>query len=122
MTRAATTTPTICIVCCFHGVEPTSWPHLRSCRLSPPIAAAQHTTPPIRIAAGGPASGPRPRRSRRPAETRIVEIVMPEMGLFDEPTRPAMYDDTAENRKPATTISTAIAAPIAGELVKCQNR
>ena len=37
---------------------------------------------------------------------------MPETGLFDEPTRPAMYDATAENKKPAITITTAITALI----------
>src|SRR6185369_14187018 len=120
ITNAATTTPRICITCCFHGVEPTSCPHLRSCRLSPPIAAAQHTTPPISTAATGPAGdlSPSPRSSS--AETRIVEIVIPDTGLFDEPTRPAMYDATAENRNPAITMTTAITAPIHHESVKCQ--
>ena len=33
---------------------------------------------------------------------------MPETGLFDEPTRPAMYADTDENRKPATIIMIVI--------------
>ena len=61
--------------------------------LSPPIAAAQHTTPPIRIAATGPAGLSMPRPRRRSDEIRIVEIVMPETGLFEDPTRPAMYDD-----------------------------
>src|SRR6185503_10192268 len=116
--NAATTTPRICITCCFHGVEPTSWPHLRSCRLSPPIAAAQHTTPPIKIAAIGPAGDFMPRPSSRSAETRIVETVMPETGLFDEPTRPAMYDATALNKKPATIITTDITALIPIEWVK----
>jgi hypothetical protein len=40
----------------------------------------------------------------------MVEIVIPETGLFDEPTRPAMYDATAENKKPAMIITTAITA------------
>src|SRR5258708_7817916 len=91
ITNAATTTPRICMTCCFHGVEPTSWPHLSSCRLSPPIAAAQHTTPPIRIAAIGPAGLLSPTPSSSNADARLVEIVMPETGWFDEPTRPAMY-------------------------------
>src|SRR6187549_1075090 len=105
----------ICMTCCFHGVEPTSLPHLRSCRLSPPIAAAQQTTPPIRIAAIGPALESRPMPSSSVAATRIVEIVMPETGLFDEPTRPAMYEATAENRNPATITTTDITADTANE-------
>ena len=39
---------------------------------------------------------------------RIVPIVMPETGLFDEPTRPAMYADTELNRKPATIMMIVI--------------
>src|SRR5262245_64585794 len=105
------------MTCCFHGVEPTSCPHLRSWRLSPPIAAAQHTTPPISTAAIGPAGVSRPRPSSSSADTRIVEIVMPDTGLFDEPTRPAMYEATAENRKPAITMTTAITALTPGEPV-----
>ena len=33
---------------------------------------------------------------------------MPETGLFDEPTRPAMYADTELNRKPATIMMIVI--------------
>src|SRR5438477_744991 len=98
------------MTCCFHGVEPTSCPHLRSCRLSPPIAAAQHTTPPIRIAATGPAGLSRPRARSNNAETRMVEIVIPGTGLLEEPTSPAMCDATAENRNPAITTTTDITA------------
>ena len=36
-------------------------------------------------------------------------MVMPDTGLLDEPTRPAMYADTEQNRNPATTMMTAIA-------------
>ena len=38
-------------------------------------------------------------------------MVMPDTGLLDEPTRPAMYADTEQNRNPATTMITDIAAP-----------
>src|SRR5689334_19623417 len=100
ITSAAAITPTICITCCRHGVDPTSCPHLRSCRLSPPIAAAQHTTPPISTAAVGPALGPAPSPSRMSAVVSTVVIVIPETGLLDDPTSPAMYEATAENRNP----------------------
>ena len=36
-------------------------------------------------------------------------MVMPDTGLLDEPTRPAMYADTEQNRKPATIMMTDIA-------------
>ena len=32
---------------------------------------------------------------------RIVAMVMPDTGLFEEPTSPARYADTDTNRKPA---------------------
>ena len=35
-------------------------------------------------------------------------MVMPDTGLFDEPTRPARYADTDTNRKPATIMMIAI--------------
>ena len=35
-----------------------------------------------------------------------------EMGLLEEPTKPAIYPATAENKKPAMTIKIAIKAEI----------
>ena len=37
------TTPMTRATCCFHGVAPTSWPVLRSCRLSFAMVAMQNT-------------------------------------------------------------------------------
>ena len=37
---------------------------------------------------------------------RIVAIVTPEMGLFDDPTRPAIYPATDEKRNPASRAKT----------------
>jgi hypothetical protein len=77
--------------------------------LSPATAAAQHTTAPIMIAATGPSFEPLPSSTISISDAnRIVAIVIPETGLFDEPTRPAMYADTDENRKPATIITIVI--------------
>src|SRR5947207_2688935 len=61
---------------------------------------------------------PAPMTRSRLADTRIVEIVMPETGLFDEPTRPAMYEATAENRKPATITTIDMTAETAIEWTK----
>ena len=44
MTIAPKTTPMINATCCFHGVESTSCPVLRSCRLSLEIDAMLKTT------------------------------------------------------------------------------
>ena len=91
MTAALASAPIASMTCWRHGVAPSSWPALRSCRLSPATAAAEQVTAPIRIAATGPTSEPRPRKASSTSdENRIVEMVIPETGLFDEPTRPAM--------------------------------
>src|SRR5690606_27231362 len=73
------------------------------------MQAAQQTTAPIMIAATGPivASAPISTTST-PAENRIVAMVIPDTGLFEEPTRPAMYADTDTNRKPATIMMMVI--------------
>ena len=66
-------------------------PAFKSCKLSPPIAAAQHTTAPTITALAAPTPEPVPKsaNSSRDAK-RIVAIVTPETGLFDDPTTPAI--------------------------------
>ena len=88
-----------CIICCFQGVAPTILPVFRSCKLSPPIAAAQHTTAPTKMAAAAPDSLPNKARINKEVN-RIVAIVTPDIGLLDEPTTPAIYAATAENKNP----------------------
>ncbi len=67
------------------------------------MQAAQHTTAPIMMAATGPRTAFLPMSSRSTtAANRIVEIVIPDTGLLDDPTNPAMYADTEQNRNPAT--------------------
>ena len=43
------------------------------------------------------------------ADNRIVAIVNPEIGLFDEPTIPAIYAAIEENKKAINKISSTIA-------------
>ena len=59
--------------------------------MSPEIAAAQATTAPTKIAAAGPTalSAPSSANRRRDVNSKVA-IVTPEIGLFDEPTRPAI--------------------------------
>ena len=91
MIAAEAIAPMPIITCWRQGVAPTSCPAFRSCRLSPATAAAQQVTAPIMIAATGPTVEPLPMIASSTSEAnRIVEIVMPETGLFEEPTRPAM--------------------------------
>ena len=122
MARAAAVTPTICMICCLKGVAPTICPALRSCMLSPAMAAAQQTTAPTRMAVAAaavafPVSTAKstwdPSRTRRTRlMVRIVAMVTPEMGLLDDPTRPAMYPATDEKRKPATKAKTTPRASV----------
>ena len=80
--------------------------------MSPATQAAQHTTAPIMTAATGPMVESLPRKpNNTSAANRMVAMVMPDTGLLDEPTRPAMYADTEQNRNPATTMITDIATP-----------
>ena len=73
--------------------------------MSPPIAAAQQTTAPTIIALAAPTPDPVPKSANNKIEVkRIVAIVTPEIGLFDDPTTPAIYAATAEKRKPNTII------------------
>ena len=110
MTSALATAPTASITCWRQGDAPIMWPAFRSCRLSPAIEAAQQTTAPIMMVATGPAAAFRPSSSVRiSAANRIVQMVMPDTGLFDEPTRPAMYAETEQNTKPARIMMIVIA-------------
>ena len=82
------------------------FPVFRSCRLSPPIAAAQQTTAPINIAAAAPFEESISKKLIIRSElNKIVAIVTPEIGLLDYPTTPAIYAATAENRKPKISIT-----------------
>ena len=109
MISAHDAAPIASITCWRHGVAPTIWPALRSWRLSPATAAAQHTTAPIMIAAIGPSAASRPMsRISTSDANRIVAMVIPETGLLEEPMMPAMYADTDENRNPATIMMTVI--------------
>ena len=50
-------------------------------------------------------------QSNKSEANKIVAIVTPETGFWDEPTRPAIYPATAENRNPATTMTSVMARP-----------
>src|SRR3546814_2274181 len=97
MVKAQEKVPVASRRCCVHGVTPTMEAAWRACRLSPPTAAAQHTTAPIMIAATAPIGESRPSNSTSTSEAnRIVAMVMPETGLLDEPTSPRSEEHTSE--------------------------
>ena len=90
--------------------------------LSPAIAAAQHTTAPTRMAVAAAVVAcvastaklicdPSTQRSNSDV-LRIVAIVTPETGLFDDPTRPAIYPATEAKTNPATREKTRPSASV----------
>ena len=101
--KTETITPTITAICCFQGVAPIRNPVLRSCDVSPALAAAMHTTPPIVIASAPNAGAVQPFTRKIAAVAMRVAIVMPEMGFAELPINPTMREDTVTKRKPKTT-------------------
>ena len=99
MTSAPTTQPMISATCCRQGVACTSQPVFRSCRLSLETEATATTAVPEkrvratmnwRLASSANMLEDSPISSST-SETMTTEMMpMPEMGLDDEPTRPAM--------------------------------
>ena len=73
MMKAGIKMPIHCAHCCMRGVAFIRYPVFKSCRLSPPIAAEQHTIAPIIIAAGAPTSESFPKSSKSSKdENKIV--------------------------------------------------
>src|SRR5689334_13350403 len=97
--------------CCLYGVAPTRNPVLRSCDVVPPLLDAMHTTAAI-VRAVSIASGP-----LRPSSTKIrqtksrVAMVIPEIGLDDDPTSPVSRLETVTNRNPNSRIIAAPTSP-----------
>ena len=59
--------------------------------VSPEMAAAQATTAPTKMAAAGPTALSAPSNTSNSAEVNNrVAMVTPDIGLFDEPTNPAI--------------------------------
>ena len=88
-------TPMISATCCFHGVAPTIWPVLRSCRLSFEMVAIPNTTAAVNSVNATSASGldwdsvPVMALMSRAAESTTM-MPTPEIGEFEAPIRPAM--------------------------------
>ena len=86
--------------CCLHGVAPIRKPVFRSCEVSPALADAMQTTPPM-VMASAPKAGAVHPFTRKIAEVAIsVAMVIPEMGLAELPIRPTMREETVTKRNP----------------------
>src|SRR5215218_3035974 len=79
------------------------YPVFRSCDVAPAFAAAMQTTAPTQSAIGEYHSPVQPSATKI-VQVRIrVAIVMPEIGLDDDPISPTMRDETVTKKKPKIT-------------------
>src|ERR1700753_2656165 len=109
MANVETHAPTTNAICCLRGVDPIRNPVLRSCEVSPALAAAMHTTPPMVMANAQNAGAVQP-FTRKIAEVAMsVAMVIPETGFDELPINPTMRDDTVTNKKPNSATSTEAA-------------
>src|SRR5690348_18432168 len=107
MKMAEVSAPTRIANCCQRGVAPTRKPVLRSCEVVPPLEEAMQTTA-ATVKAVSIADGPmRPRTRKIRHVINNVAMVMPEMGLDDEPTSPVKREETVTNKKPNRRIMRA---------------
>src|SRR6478672_6553835 len=102
MTRAEVVTPTISPHCIREGVPPTRKPVFKSCDVVPAFEAATQTIAPIESTITLDATPPLPSKRKITEVSRIVAIVIPEIGFEDEPNSPVMREETVAKKKPKT--------------------
>ena len=90
ITKDATPTPIICIICCLNGLAPTSCPVFKSLQTSPEVQAAQQTIAATPSVATMPWVPENPKIYNKPPVNRTAVIVIPETGEFEFPTRPTI--------------------------------
>src|SRR5438270_3361310 len=106
MTMADTRAPIRIETCCFQGVAPTRKPVLRSCEVVPPLDDAMQTTPAIDSAVMRYSGPTQPSTTKIRQVNSSVAMVIPEIGLDDEPITPVIRELTVTNKNPKSTIST----------------
>lgn len=96
--------------CCFQGVAPTKYPVFKSCKLSFEIAAVATITLVVKIAKAianlesiGSSNKFAPKSKITKDETIIPISPIPEIGLEEDPTSPAIYPQAAATKKPIKT-------------------
>ena len=104
MNRAEIKAPTRIEICCFQGVAPTRKPVFRSCEVVPPFDDAMQTIPAIESAVIRYSGPTQPSNTKIRHVSKSVAIVMPEIGLDDEPITPVIRELTVTNTKPNNTI------------------
>ena len=107
MATAETHTPISSPYCCFFGVAPRRKPVLRSCDVSPAIAAMMQMTEPMAIAPTMPSEPVEPLAFSAMVEMSSVAMAMPETGLFDDQISPTMREETVAKKKPNTSTISA---------------
>ena len=107
MVSAATTAPISSPICCHIGVAPTIKPVLRSCDVSPAIAATIQITVPTQIADTIPVYPVIPVPFNSAVAISRVAIAIPETGLLEDPTSPTIRLDTVAKKNPKMITSIA---------------
>src|SRR5258707_15882707 len=110
MNSADIKAPTRIEICCCHGVAPTRKPVFKSCEVVPPLDEAIHTIPAIDSAVMRYSGPIQPSNTKIRHVSNKVAIVMPEIGLDDDPITPVIRELTVTNTKPNNTIKSAPAS------------
>ena len=100
----AAKTPISKPICCLTGVAPTRYPVFRSCDVAPAFAEAMQTNDPTISAIGWYASPVHPIPTNMRQVAMMVAMVIPEIGLEEEPIIPTIRDDTVTKKNPKITI------------------
>src|SRR3989454_8452876 len=111
-------------ICWRRGVEPTRKPVFRSCDVLPAFAVATATTAAIEIACTRWSTPVHPMARKIRHVPKSAAMVMPEIGLADEPIWPQMREETVAKKNPKMTIRIAPSrlTPTCGRSVRTMAR
>ena len=103
-----TMAPTKSAICWLRGVAPTMYPLFKSCDVAPALAAAIQIIPPTTRAMGSYALPVQPTAIKIKQVPIKVAMVIPLMGLLEEPISPTIREETVTKKAPNITTSKPI--------------
>ena len=102
------TTPSVIEICRFLGVAPSICPQAIDCNKSPEIDPPIQITAEIKITTAIPPLPVAPKPNIIKLTRRRTATVTPEMGQFEDPTKPVKYPARALTKKANKIVSIAI--------------